>query len=297
MSVRRVIFAVVAAVGLLACAGCVSTSDTGGWVIIDKPETSKAPPPAKKKPPARDMGPPGKRRAAENHLRSAYRFLQKNKPDHALKELQKAGSSRYNDFWIYYYSGGAYYFKGMYGKANEQWDKAYRHAGEYNLKSRLRTCQSYVAYRLEDAEGAAGYLKRALDLDGRNRQARLLLEDLESHMDRPDTHRSWNRQEQEHPAYDEQPERSRYVNDKIGGSGGAGQGDANSSDDNLYSARYGKDEGKQVRSGEFDPSHGKKGPPPKNRKPKSRDKRRKGPILEDPGDFRTYFLIEMGAMR
>jgi len=156
--------------------GCATTSGGGGgWVVIDKPaETSPQPQPA----------PPGNARgqeiAARNHIRSAYKFLQKDKPDHALRELEKARAKMGHDYWFNYYMAGAYYMKSLYREADKSWEMAYRYTKDPLLRSRIMTCRSFTGYDAGGPERAMDFLGKAIDLDGKNGSARELLDDLES---------------------------------------------------------------------------------------------------------------------
>jgi tetratricopeptide (TPR) repeat protein len=111
-------------------------------------------------------------------MRSAYRFLQKGKPDHAMRELEKARRKMGNNYWFHYYMGGAYYFKGLYEKAGDSWTIAFSYTNDYRLRSRVRTCQSFAVNYSKGDEPSIGFLRTALDMDRDNRHARELLEDL-----------------------------------------------------------------------------------------------------------------------
>ncbi len=178
MRPRTVFLPVVILFFLVPLAGCVSSGGSGGgWVATGHPE---APPPTERKapPPDNRERDRGLERAARNHMRSAYRFLEKGKPDHAMKELEKARSKMGRDFWFHYYLGGAYYLKGMHREAQESWEMAFRFTADHRLRSRARTCQSFVVFTLQDEGASVGFLKNAVDLDRENGKARELLDDL-----------------------------------------------------------------------------------------------------------------------
>jgi tetratricopeptide (TPR) repeat protein len=179
MHPRTLIISAVVAMFLSALIGC-TTSDgsSGGWVVVGQPKSSPPPPQKQPPPPKYKKGNRGQDRAARNHIRSAYRFLQKNKPDHAMRELEKARNKMGKSFWFHYYMGGAYYYKGMYELAGDSWKMAYRYTKDYRLRSRLRTCQSFAIHYLKGDEPSIGFLNMAIDIDRDNRHARELLEDL-----------------------------------------------------------------------------------------------------------------------
>ena len=191
MHFRIAVTVALASIFMLTTIGCVTSGESsGGWVVVGQPDSTPPPPPP---PPSRHPSPSpkykkdnyGQDRAARNHIRSAYRFLEKNKPDHALRELDKARDRVGADFWFYYYRGGAYYFKGMYGEASDSWRVANRHTKDHRLLSRLRTCRSFAVHHLEGDEKSIDLLRRAIDLDEKNREARELLKDLVGSMERP----------------------------------------------------------------------------------------------------------------
>ncbi|MCJ7498801.1 hypothetical protein MUP29_00975, partial [bacterium] len=105
MKSRGVFVAIFAAIFLFSVAGCATTDGSNsGWVVVDPPSSS--PPPRAEKqpppPPPRYNENKGQQESAQNHLRSAYRFLQKNKPDHAIRELEKARRKMGPNYWFYY---------------------------------------------------------------------------------------------------------------------------------------------------------------------------------------------------
>jgi tetratricopeptide (TPR) repeat protein len=171
----------IAVISFATIQGCSTTGgSSGGWVVADR--TTK-PPPTQHRPataPEVKRGNQGQLIAARNHLRSAYRFLQKGKPEHAMRELEKARDKMGASYWFHYYMGGAYFLKGMYQRAEGSWDTALGYAGDGRMGSRLRTCQSFAVNYLRGDEPSIGLLKMALDLDRDNHQARELLEDLHS---------------------------------------------------------------------------------------------------------------------
>ena len=179
MRPRTVIIIGLVAVFLLANMGCTtSNGSSGGWVVVGQPGSSPPPPSQQPKPNKKEKNNKGQQVAAQNHLRSAYKFLQKGKPDHAMRELEKARNKMGINYWFHYYMGGAYYFKGMYEMAGDSWNVAFRFTNDYRLRSRLRTCQSFAINYREGDEPSIGFLRNAIDMDGENRQARELLEDL-----------------------------------------------------------------------------------------------------------------------
>ena len=177
MNPGRASVAALTAIICLMSMGCASTDgSSGGWVVIGQPQPAPQPdPPPRKQDPAYGKKNKGMERASRNHLRSAYRFLVKGKPDHALKELEKARRKAEGNFWFHYYTGGAYFYKGMYQKARESWQFAFWSTREHTLRSRSRTCQSFAVYQIEGMEASKDYLLRAADLDGKNSAARELL--------------------------------------------------------------------------------------------------------------------------
>lgn len=175
----RTAIVTLAAVFLVTTMGCVTSGgSSSGWVVVGQPASSPPPASQKARPPKSKKNTMGQETAARNHIRSAYRFLEKGKPDHAMREMEKARNKMGNTFWFHYYMGGAYYFKGMYERAGDSWKMAYRYTNDYRLKSRLRTSQSFAVHHLKGDEPSIGFLRMAIDTDGDNRYARELLEDL-----------------------------------------------------------------------------------------------------------------------
>ena len=171
----------IAFISVIAIQGCSTTNgSSGGWTVTDRPPKSPPPGPGPATLPKAQKSNQGQLIAANNHLRSAYRFLQKGKPDHAMRELEKARGKMGAGYWFHYYMGGAYFLKGMYQRAEENWNTALGYTLDRRLKSRLMTCQSFAVNYLKGDEPSIGFLKSALDLDRDNHQARELLEDLRS---------------------------------------------------------------------------------------------------------------------
>jgi hypothetical protein len=201
-------------------------------------------------------------------MRSAYRFLQKGKPEHAMRELEKARSKMGQNFWFHYYMGGAYYFQGMYVLAGDSWKIAYRYTNDHRLRSRLRTCQSYaINYRKGD-EPSIGFLRMAIDNDQDNRHARELLRDLGGSV--------------QAPAGKKQPPQVGFM--RSSGSGadeGRSHEDVKGRDQDDDDDRNGKSKGKKGRDKD-DQRHGKSG--------KKKDKYKK---IRDKERFSAYFMIEM----
>ena len=283
MYLRIAITVTLASIFLLTTIGCVtSDGSSGGWVVVDQPGSAPPPPPARKPPPAQNYkkSNKGPERAASNHIRSAYRFLAKNKPDHALRELEKARDRAGAGFWIYYYRGGAYYFKGMYEKANDSWRTANRYTKDPRLISRLRTCQSYAIHHLGGEEKSIGFLKRAIEMDKRNREARELLNDLDVSMKRS------SERKQEVQVGFMRPSDSRS--------------DVKSeTEDRERRNRNFEDDEDRDRDDDGDADYGRS----KNRKGQDKDdrkhgkpdkKKKKSKKIRDKERFREYFLIEMG---
>lgn len=177
MSWRTGIIISTAALCLLPWAGCTTTSGGGGWVVPGQPAKAP-PPPTAPPPPKRRVENRGQERAAQNHIRSAYRFLEKGKPDHAIRELEKARGKTGRTFWLHYYMGGALYMKGMHREAEESWRMAFRHTNDPRLRSRLKTCESFAVNRVDGDGASSALLRTALDLDRSNTVASDLLAEL-----------------------------------------------------------------------------------------------------------------------
>jgi tetratricopeptide (TPR) repeat protein len=272
---RGVLVAIFAAIFVLSVAGCVTTDGSNsGWVVVDQPSSS--PPPTTKKhqppPPPRHKENRGQQVAAQNHLQSAYRFLQKDKPDHALRELEKARKKMRPNFWFHYYYGGAYYLKGMFGEARDSWERAYRNTQNYTLRSRIRTCQSFAIYNLDGHGPSIGVLEKAIKMDTRNRTARLLFQDLSG----SDSYRSYDQ------PVNKKSSSSPYVQEKLGQRGGA-------EDDNM-TYRNDRDEG-ESKYGNGDKKKDEKTDKKKGkRKGKKKEMKYK---IQDDEMFRVYFMVEM----
>jgi len=256
--------------------GCTTTDGgSGGWIIVDQPETSPPPSPQQPAPPKKVKKNRGQERAARNHINSAYRFMQKNKPDHAMKELEKAREKGVGGFWYHYYMGGCYYFKGIYDRAVNSWKAAYRHTQDHRLRSRLRTCQSYAVNYMKGDESSVGFLKMAIDTDGENRHARILMMDLTGVWPGFTDSRS-NTQAGSKPGFDD-PSRSddaddRYEEDKNKHKNDGTEGRGDGKGKSKGKKGYDKDDTKNGKSG------------------KKKDKYKK---IRDKQNFSAYFLIEM----
>ena len=160
MNLYRIPLAIAIALTLVTGSGCVTDDGrtTSGWVVIGDGNQS---PPRTSKEPSRHPGQgKGLENAARNHMRSAYRFLKKNQPDHALRELEKARRKMDRNYWYHYYMGGAFYMKGMYTRARDSWELAHRFTRDYRLRSRIRTCQSFVIFRVQGHQPSIGYLRK-----------------------------------------------------------------------------------------------------------------------------------------
>ncbi|MDF1526625.1 MAG: hypothetical protein RRA15_06700 [bacterium] len=268
MKSRSVYSVIFAAIFLFSVAGCVTTDrSNSGWVIVDPPSSSP-PPRAEKQPPPRHKENRGQQKAAQNHLRSAYRFLQKNKPDHAIRELEKARGKMGPGYWFYYYYGGAYYLKGMFGEARDTWQIAYRQTRDYQLRSRIMTCQSFAIYYLDGQGPSRGVLEKAFKMDKKNRTARELYQDLTG----SDPYRSGDQ-----PSYN-QSSSSPYVQEKLG------QKDGPEDNNKLYPNEWGKDGSSR--------GNGDKNKDRKKGKKKDHKEVKKYKIQDDE-QFRIYFMVEM----
>lgn len=269
----------IAAVFLFTAAGCVTTggeSGGGGWIVVDQPEATR-PPPQTTGPSGTGKSKKGQEQAARNHLRSAYRFLQKDKPDHAIKELEKARRKMGSDFWFHYYMGGAYYYKGMHKKARVSWQDAFQYTRDHRLRSRLSTCQSFAVYHLDGDERSIGFLNKAMELDEKNLQARELYRDLAGSRSAgpgliPDEQVGFMR-----PG-DKKPEKGQKNknNDGWGQYGDEDDQGENEGDDDRYEKSKDKKHPKGDARG--------------HKKPKKKKHSRK---VQDMETFSRYFLIEM----
>ena len=147
----------------------------GGGVVIGGEPAKKTPSQAQK----------GQDTAAENHIRSAYRFLEKGMPDKAEKELAKARSKSSQSYWYYYYMGGINFYRGRYKDAQNQWELAFRYADNSASRSRARTCQSFAFYNYGNLTKSRDCLQIALEIDSGNSVARILIADFENVGDPP----------------------------------------------------------------------------------------------------------------
>ena len=263
---------------MLVCTGCSTTGDTsGGWVIIDPHETPPPPPPSRSKPPETAKKNRGQVQAGVNHLRSAYRFLQKNKADHALKELEKARYKLGADFRVYYYKGGAYYFKGMYSEAFDSWQTARRYTRDPRLRSRLRTCQAYALNHLEGDRGSMPFFKEAIDLDNGNRHAWDLMESLENSGERERGVESGGERNTRFSSGSETDEHSRFAKEMI-----RGRDDTD------------KDAGKKYDNGnDYDHREWEEGKPGRKGQKKDRHNKKPHADIRDLDQFKSYFLVEL----
>jgi tetratricopeptide (TPR) repeat protein len=172
----RIIPALLLSTVFLLNTDCATTeSGSDGWIVINGPADTQPPPKQQTLSPRKATG---LEVAARYHVRSAYRFLQKDKPDHAIKELEKARAKMDQDYWFHYYMGGAFYMKAMYREARESWEMAYRYTKDPQMRSRIRTCQSFVVYRINGKDQSLGLLRRAVDLDEKNESAKEFLNDI-----------------------------------------------------------------------------------------------------------------------
>jgi len=293
---KRVLGALVA-VFLVAVIGCATPDGSGGWVIVNPPEQPPGPPPPppppppheQKRPPNHEMKARGQEQAARNHLQSAYRFLQKRKPDHALKELEKARGMMGTDFWFHYYMGGAYYYKGMYESASVSWKRAFSFTGNPSLRSRARTCQAYAAYHLAGVEVSVDLLERAASLDRRNEQARILLAELN-----PQGRQSHDRKQGDRGVSDNRSpgtadEQPRFVEEMLGGAKDKGPGGPGPGPKDGGPSQQGEDYNDWSGG-----SKNKKGSGKDDRKQDRPGKERPGKKrIEDESGFRAYFLVDM----
>jgi len=256
---------------LLSATGCATSGgSSGGWVVVKQPESPPPPPAARKKsPPDSDRKARGQERAARNHMRSAYKFLQKGKPDHAIRELEKARNAFGDSFWFHYYLGGAYYLKGMYEKAGDSWKTGNRYTNDRRLRSRLRTCQSFAANFYEGDRGSIGFLRAAIDLDDENRQARDLLKDLSG----SDRNFSQGR-----------------ADVQVGFVRPSGRGSAREQGNDDLEGRMPDDDGAE---GYGRSKYGKDKEKVDRKTGRSKEKKEKPKKIRDKDLFREYFLIEM----
>jgi tetratricopeptide (TPR) repeat protein len=292
MRPERIAIALFIAFAIIGSSGCVTDdgTTTSGWVVIGDPGQSSPRP--RTQPDSHAGQGKGLEKAARNHIRSAYRFLKKDKPDHALRELEKARRKMDRTFWYHYYMGGAYYMKGMYGRARDSWELAYRFTRDYRLRSRIRTCQSFVVFRIQGYKPTIGFLRKAVDMDRDNGTARGLLDDLYRDRDRYEE----DRRDDRHSSSAKQPafvgeflDKSKY-----------GDRDDDREDDrdsDRYRDRDRYDDDDRDHPGKKDKKY-KEDKPKKDKEEKYKGKKpskkpRKKYRVEDDGKFRAYFFIQM----
>jgi len=266
--VRATLTLLVAVLFLFSVTGCATTDGSNsGWVVVDQPSSS---PPHKtqKKPPRGKQDNNGQQVAARNHLQSAYRFLQKNKPDHAMRELDKARNKMGQNYWFHYYYGGAFYLKGMFVQARDRWENAYRYTDDYPMRSRIRTCQSFAIYYLDGRRSSEAVLEKAINMDRKNRTAFDLFQDLRG----SDAYTSYDQQGSSKSSG------SPYVQEKLGQKGSP------EGDNETYREDNGKDNGRHGNGDKKkDKNKGKKQDKMKGKKYK----------IQDDEQFRMYFMVEM----
>jgi tetratricopeptide (TPR) repeat protein len=167
-------------IGLAAVtAGCETPGGAsyGGGIVIGSGGGRSVPPPPSR-PPAASKG---LDQAARNHIRSAYRFMEKGMPDKARRELLKAERKASRTFWYNYYLGGIYYQKGMYEDANRSWDLAFQYSeGDLSLRTRIRTSQAFAYFQIGQTEQSRNSLELALKIDSGNQTAHALLRDFDT---------------------------------------------------------------------------------------------------------------------
>jgi hypothetical protein len=189
--------------------------------------------------------------------------------------------------------GGAYYMKGMYRQARDSWELAYRFTRDYRYRSRIRTCQSFVIFRLQGHQSSIGSLHKAVDMDRDNRTARGLLDDLLAGQERydrdDDRYDSRQRSDDRGTSSSEQPgfvkdflAKSQY-GDKDEPSRDGGRNDDRYSDRDRDRDQYDYDD--RDNKGKDNKYKGKSKKPAK--------KPRKPYRVEDDGRFRAYFYVEM----
>jgi hypothetical protein len=169
------VICIVMLAGLVIVSGCGTTGGSMDGPIVVTGEGSAQP----GMPDSKRNEAPGKTVAAGNHIENAYRFLVKDKPAKARKELEKAGRKGVKGFWLHYYMGGALYFLDEHEAAIRSWEAAYDAAADASKKSRIRTCQSYAQYGMANEALTRQLLTAAADIDPKNFQAGVLLEELE----------------------------------------------------------------------------------------------------------------------
>ena len=299
---RLTILVAIAAALLVINTGCTTTGGSSdGWIVVDPYEKTPPPPPPPRetKPPESAKKNKGQKRAGIEHLRNAYRFLGKNKADHALKELGKARYRLGADFRVYYYVGGAYFYKGMYKKALDSWQTARRYTRNVRLRSRLRTCQAYAIIHLEGYQGAIPFLDKAIDLDEKNRHARELKRSLERSMETKWRVRKGNAKNSRQPSEDENAKHSRYAEEMIRKKNDPDNSTAKRNDDESYSEtrdhEYRDWETRNWGNWDREDSGWKDEKPGKKEKKQKKKRNDKKPDMDirDLDQFKRYFLIEM----
>jgi hypothetical protein len=316
MHMYRTVLAIAVALAILGGSGCVTDdgTTTSGWVVIG--DQNQSPHRSKQEPDKHSGKGKGHDNAARNHIHSAYRFLKKDKPDHALRELEKARSKMDRNFWYHYYRGGAFYMKGMYTQARDSWELAYRFTRDYRYRSRIRTCQSFVVFRIQGYQSSVGFLHKAVDMDRDNRTAKGLLDDLLAGQDnyrnrdddRYDTRQHSDEREtssSEQPAFVKDLLGNSKYGDKDEPSRDGGRDDDRYSDKDRDRDQYDDDDRDNDRSDDRD-NKGNKDKKYKNDKDdKGKDNKYKGKSkkpakkprkpyrVEDDGRFRAYFYVQM----
>ncbi len=113
--------------------------------------------------------------AAMNQVRNAYKFIEQGKPQKAIEELEKAHRMAPDNYWVNYYSAGAWHQLRDYARAHRFWEHAEEAAETPAERSRVRTARAYTEYQSGQAEQARVSLKLAVEIDGGNLRARELL--------------------------------------------------------------------------------------------------------------------------
>jgi len=139
--------------------------------------------PAQKVSKSKEKGPKeakgkGLDKAAMNQVRNAYKFLEQGKPEKALQELEKARRMAPDNYWVNYYSAGAYHQLKDYRRARQFWGAAEGGAENQEQRSRVRTAQAFTDFVDGGADQARASLRVALDMDGGNVRARELLAEV-----------------------------------------------------------------------------------------------------------------------
>ncbi len=161
----------------VACTGCQTTagSSFGAAIGIGQPSRTAAAAPPPPPPPPRNAG---QEQAGRNSLRNAYKFLEKGMPDHARKELMKAQERLGRDFWYNYYMAGALQMEQKPTEANDYFEMALRYSPSDGLRSRVRVCQSFLYFAMDQDSKSGQMLDLAIQLDSGNRAAVSLRDDL-----------------------------------------------------------------------------------------------------------------------